>query len=90
MPANTDETIYVLQTETRFIWKHNVRYSCARFVNEHTIEEASVCDIVTKTVVLEMTMHAAANVVQLFVQTLVALQIILFLIEGSCYGCTIH
>ncbi|GFV46704.1 hypothetical protein TNCV_3847141 [Trichonephila clavipes] len=48
-----------------------------RFVVDHTIEDAPVCDAaswVTTAIVSELSAHASANVVELFVQTLVVLK----------------
>ncbi|GFT47345.1 hypothetical protein TNCV_3749231 [Trichonephila clavipes] len=50
------------------------RYSCTRFVIDHTNEDAPVCDAVSRA--NELRVHAAANVVELFVQALVVLQTI--------------
>ncbi|GFV81256.1 hypothetical protein TNCV_4772831 [Trichonephila clavipes] len=54
------------------------RHSCTqRFVVNQLIEDAPVCNAasrVTAVMVSELRVHAAANVVELFVQTLVVLQ----------------
>ncbi|GFV52973.1 HTH_48 domain-containing protein [Trichonephila clavipes] len=50
------------------------RHSCTRFVVDHTIQDASVCDAassVAAAMVSELRVNAAANVVELFTQTLV-------------------
>ncbi|GFX02522.1 hypothetical protein TNCV_727761 [Trichonephila clavipes] len=47
------------------------------FVVDHTIKEAFVCDAASRvatTMVSTLRVHAVANVVELFVQTLVVLQ----------------
>ncbi|GFV76816.1 hypothetical protein TNCV_4730361 [Trichonephila clavipes] len=53
--------------------KMMTRHSCVMFVVYHTIEETPVCDAalrVAAAMVSDLTVHAAANVVELFVQTL--------------------
>ncbi|GFW91961.1 hypothetical protein TNCV_2152411 [Trichonephila clavipes] len=53
------------------------RHSCTRFVVDHTIEDAPVYDAASRVAAAmasELRVHAAANVVELFVQTLVVLQ----------------
>ncbi|GFX46131.1 hypothetical protein TNCV_2094471 [Trichonephila clavipes] len=54
-----------------------VHYSAEMFVVDHIIEDASVRDAASKVataMVSELRVHAAENVVELFVQTLVVLQ----------------
>ncbi|GFU50631.1 hypothetical protein TNCV_235931, partial [Trichonephila clavipes] len=49
-----------------------------RFVVDHAIEDTSVCDaasIVVAAIVSKLRVHAAANVIELFVQILVVLQL---------------
>ncbi|GFT25823.1 hypothetical protein TNCV_1517881 [Trichonephila clavipes] len=52
------------------------RHSCTRFIADHTIKDAPVCDAVSRvaTMASEMRVNAAANVIELFMQTLVILQ----------------
>ena len=54
----------------------------SRFVFEHIIDCPHVCDVanrVAKAIVVELTVHAAANVVELFMHTVVILQTTPFL-----------
>ncbi|GFT17841.1 hypothetical protein TNCV_2589031 [Trichonephila clavipes] len=49
-----------------------------RFVVDHTIEDSPVCDAVSRLAAAmdsDLRIHAAVNVIELFVQTLVVLQI---------------
>ncbi|GFT22409.1 hypothetical protein TNCV_3273811 [Trichonephila clavipes] len=53
------------------------RHSCTRFVVDHTIEDTLICDAASRVaaaLISELRVHAAANVIELFVQTLVVLQ----------------
>ncbi|GFW13754.1 hypothetical protein TNCV_2105781 [Trichonephila clavipes] len=52
-------------------------HSCSMFVVDHTIENAPICDAASRVaaaMVSELRNHVAASVVELFKQTLVALQ----------------
>ena len=60
------------------IWQKKRRHitPVSRFVIEHITESVPVCDAasrVTEVMVAELTIYAAANVAELFVQTLVVL-----------------
>ncbi|GFX99220.1 hypothetical protein TNCV_2494011 [Trichonephila clavipes] len=60
-------------------------YRQARFVVDHTFEDAPVCDAasrVAEAMVSKLRVHAAANVVKLFVQTLAVLQTLVILDSG--------
>ncbi|GFU04912.1 hypothetical protein TNCV_1290241 [Trichonephila clavipes] len=51
-------------------------HSCTRFIVDNTIEDVHVCDAVTKivaTIVSELRIRAAENVVEMSIQTLVVL-----------------
>ncbi|GFU06201.1 centrosomal protein [Trichonephila clavipes] len=53
------------------------RHLCTRLVVDLTIQDAPICDAVSRAVVVmvsELRVHAAANVIELFVQTLVVVQ----------------
>ncbi|GFW28463.1 hypothetical protein TNCV_4641281 [Trichonephila clavipes] len=56
--------------------KEHLTIRAPRFIVDHTIEDAPVCDPASRvaaTMVSELRVHAAANVVELFVQTLIVL-----------------
>ncbi|GFS93041.1 hypothetical protein TNCV_532451 [Trichonephila clavipes] len=64
-------------------------HSCIRFVDDPTIEDSPVCGAASRVVavmVSELRVHAAANVVELFVQTLVVLQTTPILDSGLVMG----
>ena len=61
------------------IWRHALPAS--RFITEHTIQGALVCEAassVAVNMVTELRVEAAANVIQLFFETFVALETIPF------------
>ena len=74
------------------IRRHNI--PVFRFAIEHTANVgAPVCVVISrvfKAIASELIVHAAANGVELFGQTLVLLQTTPFLTRGSWRGCTIH
>ncbi|GFW77302.1 hypothetical protein TNCV_924181 [Trichonephila clavipes] len=52
------------------------RHSCTRFVVDHITEDVPVCDAVSRVataMVSELKVHAAANIVELYMQTLVVI-----------------
>ncbi|GFW05002.1 hypothetical protein TNCV_597961 [Trichonephila clavipes] len=57
--------------------KRRVNICVPRFVVDHTIEDAHVCDLASRVataMVSELRVHAAANVLDLFVQAFAVLQ----------------
>ena len=63
-----------------------LRLLASRFVAEHAIEGSPIYNVVSRveeTMVAKVTVYAAANAIELFVQTLIVLQPTHFLTEGS-------
>ena len=76
IPSNTAVTIMMLLVESRFAWKLDER-PVSRFVVDYSIEGVLVCDVasrITKAMVAKQTVHKFANILELFVHTLVVLQ----------------
>lgn len=82
MALNMDATIIILCDNHYAVNRHGIRIKtrrhvihASRFAVDHTIDGTSVCDVSSKVagaMFTELTGHAAANIVELFVQILVA------------------